>query len=158
MDLFSSLANFASIAGLVATIFAVYYAKSARQAAREARKGVRRANTTEALGRIGDTANLLQACVETDQPHEAVVRARDLVSDVSRYKLRYERFLDPRSRARLDEARAQIGVISRSLTTAGVPATLEAKKRLLRICHENVVIVLNEESARILAGIEKEDE
>ncbi len=158
MDWFSWLANFASITGLIATIFALYYARSATQAARAARKEVRKANAIEALGRIGDMANLLQACVETDQQHEAVVRARDLVSDVSRYKLRYERFLDPGSKAHLDEARAQIGVISRSLATGGVPATPDAKKRLLRICHENVVIVLNEESAKILAAIEKEDE
>jgi hypothetical protein len=158
MDWFSWSANLASIAGFVASVFALYYARSASQAARDARKEVRKAHATEALGRIGDMANLLQACVETDQQHEAVVRARDLASDVSRYKLRYERFLDSGSKARLDEARAQIGVISRSLATAGVPATVEAKKRLLRICHDSIVSVLNEESAKILAVIEKEDE
>ena len=87
-----------------------------------------------------------------------MVRARDLVSDVSRYKLRYDRFLDPTSKSRLDEARGQISVISRSLATKGIPATSNEKNRLLRICHEDVVTVLNEESARIIAAIEKEDE
>jgi hypothetical protein len=158
MDWFTSTGNFASIAGLVVTAFALYYARSAREAAREARKAVRKANASEALDRIGDTANLLQACVENDLQHEAVVRARDLVSDVSRYKLRYDRFLDTNSKTRLDEARGQISVISRSLATRGVPATPAEKNRLLRICHEEVVTVLNEESARIVAAIEKEDE
>jgi len=101
MSWFNWSANLASIVGLIATIFALLYARTAAQAARDARRGVRRANATEVLGKIGDTANLLQACVETDQQHEAVVRARDLVSDVSRYKLRDERFLDPGSKARL---------------------------------------------------------
>jgi hypothetical protein len=158
MDLFSWAGNLASIVGLIVTAFALYYAKTASQAARDARKDVRRANATETLGRIGDTANLLQACVENDLQQEAVVRARDLVSDVSRYKLRYERFLDTSSKARLDEARAQISVVSRSLATRGVPATASEKSRLLRICHDNVVTVLNEESAKIIAAIEKENE
>lgn len=158
MDWFTSTGNFASIAGLVVTAFALYYARSAREAAREARRAVRKANASETLDRIGDTANLLQACVENDLQHEAVVRARDLVSDVSRYKLRYDRFLDADSKTRLDEARGQISVISRSLATRGVPTTAAEKNRLLRICHEEVVTVLNEESARIVAAIEKEDE
>ena len=96
--------------------------------------------------------------MENDQRQEAVVRARDLVSDVSRYKLRYDRFLDATSKSRLDEARSQISVISRSLAAKGVPATANEKNRLLRICHEDVVTVLNEESARIIAAIEKENE
>jgi hypothetical protein len=158
MDWFSWVGNVASLLGLFVTAFALYYAKTASQAARDARNAVRKANASEALGRIGDIASLLQACVENDQQQEAVVRARDLVSDVSRYKLRYDRFLDANSKARLDEARGQISVISRSLATRGVPATFNEKNRLLRICHQDVVTVLNEESARIIAAIEKEDE
>jgi len=158
MDWFSSAGNLASIAGLIVTAFALHYAKTASQAARAATRAVRKANASETLDRIGRTANLLQGCVENDQKQEAVVRARDLVSDVSRYKLRYDRFLDATSKSRLDEARGQISVISRSLATKGIPATAIEKNRLLRICHENVVTVLNEESARITAAIEKEDE
>jgi hypothetical protein len=158
MDWFSWIGNFASIAGLIASACALYYAKSARDAARDARKAVRKANASETLNRIGDTATMLQACVENDQQSDAVLRARDLVSDVSRYKLRYDRFLDGSSKARLDEARDQISVISRFLATRGVPATPTEKNRLLKICHDDVVTVLNEESAKIVAAIEKEGE
>ena len=158
MDWFSWSGNLASIVGLGITILAVCYAKSASKAARDARSEVRRANATEIIGRIGDNASLLQACVENDQKEEAVVRARDLVSDLSRFKLRYGRFLDAGSKGRLDEARAQISVVSRSLSSQGVPATSTKKSRLLQICHESVVTVLNEESAKIVAVIEKEDE
>lgn len=158
MDWFSWVGNLASIAGLIVTAFAVYYAKTARQAAQDATKAVRKANASEVLDRIGRTANLLQGCVENDQKEEAVLRARDLISDLSRYKLRYDRFLDSSSKARFDEAREQISVISRSLATKGLPNTSNEKNRLLRICHQDVVTVLNEESARIIAAIEKEDE
>ncbi|MGA2688151.1 MAG: hypothetical protein ABSE85_08785 [Candidatus Korobacteraceae bacterium] len=158
MDWFSWAGNLASIAGLIVTAFAVYYAKTARQAARDATKAVRKANASEVLDRIGHTSNLLQGCVENDQREEAIVRARDLISDVSRYKLRYDRFLDTGSQARLNEARAQIGIISRLLATKGIPTTSAGKNRLLRTCHENVVTVLNEESAKIIAAIEKENE
>lgn len=158
MDWFAWTANLASIAGLIVSAFALYYAHSAAESAREARKEVRKANASEALSRIGDTATLLQACVENDQQSEAVLRARDLVSDVSKYKLRYARFLDVESMARLDEARDQISVISRFLATRGVPGTAAEKSRLLKISHEDVVTVLNEESAKIIAAIEREKE
>ena|SRR5208337_1340874 len=153
MDWFSWAGNLASIAGLIVTAFALHYAKTASEAARAATKAVRKANASEVLDRIGHTANLLQGCVENDQKEEAVLRARDLISDISRYKLRYDRFLDTGSKARLDEAKGQISVISRSLATKGVPTTSNEKNRLLRICHEDVVAVLNEESARIIVDL-----
>jgi hypothetical protein len=158
MDWFSWTGNLASIAGLILSAFILWYAKSATKAARAATKGVRKANAGEALTRIGEVAGLLQACVENDQKQEAIVRARDLVSEVSKYKLRYGRFLDPHSKARFDEARDQISVILRSLITKGIPDTPPEKNKLLRICHNDVVIVLSEESAKIVAAIEKEDE
>jgi len=158
MDWFGVVGDSASIVGLVLTIFALIYAKSARDAARQARIAVRKANASEIMSKIGDTATLLQACVETDQVHEAIVRARDLISELSRYKLRYDRFLDGPSKARLDTARDQVSVISRSLSTRGVPAGPEQKNRLLRICHDDIASVLNEESAKIVAVVEKEEE
>ena len=158
MDWFSWSGNLASILGLGVAAFTLYYARSARGAAREARKEVRKANASEVLNKIGDNAILLQACVEHDQHSDAVLRARDLVADISQYKIRYARFLDPGSMARLDEARAQISVISRFLVTRGASATDADKSRLLRICHSDVVTVLSEESARIIAALEREKE
>lgn len=158
MDWVSWSGNLASMLGLVVAVFTLYYAHSASEAAREARKEVRKANASEALNKIGDTATSFQACVENDQQGDAVLRARDLVSDISRYKIRFSRFLDVDSKVRLDEARAQISVISRSLATRGAPATPADKSRLLRICHDDVVTVLNEESAKIIAAIERERE
>jgi hypothetical protein len=158
MDWYSWTGNFASIAGLIVGVFTFFYAKSASEAAQAARKGVRRANAGEAFSKLGDTANRLLASMEHDQHQEALLRAGDLVSDVSRYKLRYDRFLDAGSKARFDEAREQISVISRFLATRGAPGSPAEKNRLLKICHDDVVVVLNEESAKIIAAIEKEDE
>jgi hypothetical protein len=76
MDWFSWAGNLASIAGLIVTAFAVYYAKTARQAARDATKAVRKANASEVLDRIGHTSNLLQGCVENDQREEAIVEGQ----------------------------------------------------------------------------------
>lgn len=158
LDWMGVVGDVAGVAGLVLTAFALHYAKSARQAAREARASVRKANASETMLKIGETATSFQACVENDQLHEAVVRARDLMSELSRYKLRYGTFLDVQGKERMDAAREQVSVISRSLSSRGRPATPEQKNRLLRICHDEIASVLNEESARILAVIEKEQE
>jgi len=158
LDWMGLAGDVAGIGGLILTVFALYYAKSARNAAREARAAVRKANASEIMSKIGDTATTLQACVENDQVEEAVVRARDLLSELSRYKLRYDRFLDVQSKERMDATREQVSVISRSLSTRGRPATPEQKNRLLRICHDEVASVLNEESAKILAVVEREEE
>jgi hypothetical protein len=134
------------------------FAKGAKKAAYDAKMEVRRANAVEVLGRIGDTATLLQGCLENNQPNELLVRARDLISEVSRFKLRYERFLEGDSKARLDEAREQVSVISRSVSVRGLPTSTAERSRMLRIVHNNIVAILNEESAKIRAGIEKEQE
>ncbi|HWS97277.1 MAG TPA: hypothetical protein VN620_12490, partial [Candidatus Methylomirabilis sp.] len=47
-------------------------------------------------------------CVENDNREEAIVRARDLISEISRYKLRYDRFLDVNSKTRLDQAAEKV--------------------------------------------------
>ena len=153
----SLTADLSSIAGLIASIVAVIYAKSAEQAARQARREVRRGNVSEALAELSKTATLLRSTVENDQIAEAIVRSRDLIAELSRSRLRWERYLPTASAVRLDESREQISVISRSLATRGAPETPQKKDRLLRICHE-VVVVLGEESARILSAIENEGE
>jgi len=154
----SIFGELASIAGLIVSTFALVFAKAAKTAAREARTEVRRANAVEVLGRIGDTANVLQACLENGQQSELLVRARDLMSEVSRFKLRYERFLDADSKARLDEAREQISVISRAVSVRGIPVVAAEKSKILRICHHDIVAILNEESAKIRGAIEREQE
>lgn len=158
MTWLSIIGDLASIAGLIVSAFALVFAKEAKQAAREARGEVRKANAAEMLERIGNTATLLLAGLENNQHGETLVRARDLISEISRVKLRYERFLDPGSKIRLDEARAQIGVISQTVSIKGMPATAGEKRRILKICHQNVVGILNEESAKIKGAIEKEQE
>ena len=153
----SLAADWSSIAGLVVTIFVLIYAKRADEAARAARREIRRGNTSEALSELSRTAGLLRSTVENDQISEAIVRSRDLIAELSRSRLRWERYLPEASRTRLDESREQISVISRSLATKGAPATPVQKDKLLRICHE-VVVAPGEESARILSAIESEDE
>jgi hypothetical protein len=154
----ASIADFSSIGGLFLSGVAAWFARRADTSAKEARKAVRRANASDALTRLGELSTTLQACVENDVIDEAKIRARDLATEISRCRLRYERFLPVESRERLDEARGQVSVISRSLTVRGRPATPAQKERMLRICHDAIVMVLNEESARIISAIESEEE
>lgn len=157
MGLLNILGGAASIVGLVVTCFAMKFAQSAAQAARDARKAIRHSNATEVIAKLADTASELQASVENEHSVEGVIRARDLIAGISGFKTRYGRFLDVESKVRLDEAREHVSVISRVLATRGVPEGRE-KSRILHICHRDVVSVLGEESARIVAALEKEDE
>jgi hypothetical protein len=129
MDWLSTVGNLASIAGLVLSAVILVFAKRAEEAAREARTAARKGNATEVLARIGDTANLLLGCLENNQQNEMLVRARDLISEISRFKLRYDQFLDSGSKARLDEARQQVSVISRSVSSRGLPQGPSEKKQ-----------------------------
>lgn len=106
------VADIASIAGLIFSWLAFRYAKSADTAARQARAEVRRANATEILGYLSKTAESFQTALENKNPHEAVVRARDLFSNLSAFKDRYDRFVGLDSKVRFDEAREQVSVIS----------------------------------------------
>lgn len=150
--------DLASIAGLIVSAFALVFAKAAKEAAREARSEIRRANAAEVLQRIGNTANLFQACLENNQQSELLIRARDLGTEISSFKLRYERFLDSGSKARLDVARGEIGIISREVLVKGMPASSPEKARMLNTCDKYIVKILNEESAKIRGAIEREQE
>lgn len=154
----SIIGELASIAGLVVSAFALVFAKAAKQAAKEARGEVRMANAGETLERIGSSANLLQACLERNELGEVLVRARDLTSEISKVRQRYGRFLDSESKARLDAARREIGVISETVLVEGMPNNAAGRRRMLRTCREYVVEILNEESAKIRAVIEREQE
>lgn len=149
--------NVASVIGLGVSALALRAATNAAKAARQARSEVRRANASEVWEQMREAANQLRASVENNQVQEAIVRSRDLISVLSRARLRWERFMLGETRERIDETRAQIHVISRSLSVGGAPTTSKEKTRLLNYCN-NIVIVLSEESGRIIAAVEREQE
>ncbi len=157
MNWFDFAGSLASIGGLFVSALALRAATKAAAAARQARAEVRRANAVELLNQMREVANQVRASVENSQVQEAVVRSRDLISELSRARLRWERFMLDDTKRRIDETRAQIHVISRSLSVNGVPATQREKARLLNYCNQ-VGIVLSEESGRIIAAIEREQE
>src|SRR5579863_3746099 len=158
MPWLSIIGDWASIAGLFVSAFALAFAKAAKQAAKDARTEVRKANAVEVLARISDTANSLQASLENNHKIELIVRARDLMSDLNHFKLRYERFLDSSSKVRLDVARSEIGIIRETVSIKGMPNNDVEKSRMLKTWRQYVVEILNEESAKIKAVIEREQE
>jgi hypothetical protein len=132
-------------------------ASKAKQAARQARKAVRLGDATEKLNNLSVRATELLGLVESDDTPAATLRGRDLTSELVRARLRWERFLSTESKTALAQAVAQVQEISLQVATKGIPATPQAKQRLLTFCH-SVNQSLNAESARMLAEIESKEE
>lgn len=150
-------ASVASVLGLFASLASWWNADQAKRAANDARRSVRLGNTAEALLDLSTRSTELLSFVEVDDPSSARLRSRDLLSAVSRARLRYERFISQQSKTALADASSQIQVIARELATTGMPTTAEGKNRLLRFCH-SVHESLNRETGRIMSQIEKEEE
>lgn len=153
----SLLANIATIIGLFASLAAWCSASKAKKAAIDARKAVRLGDAAEKLNSLGVRATELLALVEGDDAAAAVLRGRDLTSDLVRARLRWERFISPESKTALAEAVAQVQGISLQIATKGIPDTPQGKQRLLTFCH-SVNQSLNAESAKMLAEIESREE
>lgn len=154
-ELFTTLANLASIFGFFASVAAWIAASSAKRAARQARKAVRMADASEKLNHLGVRATELLGLVENDDAVAATLRGRDLTSELVRTRLRWERFFSLESKTALAQAVAQVEGISKQVATKGISP--QSKPRLLNFCH-SVNQSLNAESARMLAEIERSEE
>lgn len=164
MVFFAILSGIASIVGLGFSIAAWYEARNAKReaqnavsAAQEARKAVRKGGVAEVLKELNHNASELVSFVQNDQFQAASVRARDLFSQIGAARQRWERFLSEGGSANLNEAQAKVKKISNALMRheGGVPP--EAKGKLLDYSHV-VVAILIDESSRIVAAIEMEEE
>jgi len=140
----SLIANIASIAGVFLTIWALVEAKGARRAAQEAREAVWLGNAVEDFKSLDKLASEFLGYVENSQVDAAALRARDLSAGILTAKQRWQRFLSEKRMARLEEASAQVSVISRTLLAREGPPTQNARQRILRFSHEVVRIVAEE--------------
>ncbi|HEY2496195.1 MAG TPA: hypothetical protein VGK24_03925 [Candidatus Angelobacter sp.] len=142
--MFSLIANIASLAGVFLTIWALIEATGARRAAQEAREAVWLGNAVEEFKSLNKLASEFLGYVENNQIDAAALRARDLSAGILTAKQRWRRFLSDKRIARLEEASAQVSVISRTLVTQEGPSTLTGKQRILRFSHEVVQIIAEE--------------
>jgi hypothetical protein len=115
-------------------------------------------NAAEEFKNIATIANEFLGHVETDQVSSACVRARDLMSAMSIAGQRWKRLIPEAEVVEYEEAYAQIGVISRSLSTRGAPEDAQQKQKLLRICHA-VLETLGKRAGTLFSEVEtrKED-
>jgi len=157
MFAFTIFAGIASILGLGFSFAAWREARKAVSAAQEARKAVRKGNAAEALKDLNRDASQLLAFIQTGQYQAASVRAGDLFAQIRAVKGRWERFLSPEAGDNLDEAQARVKKISNSLSSPEANVPEEARKKLMEYGHF-VVGILSDESSKIIAVIEAEEE
>ena len=154
---FGLLANLASLLGVGFSVAAWRSAKTATTAAREARDTIRKGAAAEDLQALGEKAKEFLRSVENDAVPIACLRATDIVSETSKAKHRWGRFMELDSLQSLDSVREQISVISRSQASKGAPTTPAQKDRLLRFCH-TARLTLNEEWGKLMSEIERQGE
>lgn len=125
--------DLASSFGLVATVFAIWFAKSARTAAREARNSVQIYSVTEelnvAVSRIQDLGNFIQG----EKWEVAALRAQDLITSWSTMIARRKEKLGERGLQELITAGVQLRSIhTKILEASSMPLTAQQLTRLNR--------------------------
>ena len=134
--------DLASVAGLVATAFAIGFARSARTAAQEARKSVQvyavAEVLNEAVGRLHDLGNFMRS----DQWDIAALRAEELITFCSTILKRQGERLDESASSSLILSREQLRIIYQTLVKASsTPPTERERSTLhdaLQIANENI--------------------
>jgi hypothetical protein len=81
------------VVGLGLTLWAVWQATGAKQAATEAREAIWQREASDSFSELERTAGELALLLQLERPNEAAVRARDLVARIPRDRARFERFL-----------------------------------------------------------------
>jgi hypothetical protein len=152
-SMFDIIAGTAGIVGLGLTVWTLIVAKQARTAAREARAAIRMDNAAEEFKKIAVIANEFLGHVEMDQVDSACVRARDLMAAMSVAAQRWKSLIPEDEVIAYDEAYAQIGVISRSLSTNGPPENAQQKQKLLKISH-SVLETLGKRAGTLFSEVE----
>ncbi len=147
-------ASVASLIGVFFSFFAWRRARGAEAAAKEAREAVRQGNAAEAFQGLSVKAKDMLASLQGDNFQAASQRGRDLISEISQAKQRWEYLLEPASQARLDQTCRQVGRLSLALSRREADITPKAKERALKFCHE-VTATLAEETGKILLLVDR---
>jgi hypothetical protein len=157
MIFFTVISGIASLLGLVFSVAAWRGALRAVSAAQEARRAVRKGNAAEVLKDLNRDASELLTFIQTGQYQAAGLRARDLFVQIRSARGRGERFLTQEGLNNLDDAQARVKKISNSLVPSEADVSEAAKKKLTEYSHF-VVGILSDESSKIVAIIEAEEE
>jgi hypothetical protein len=153
--------DIASISGLFVGIAGVWYsvkawrrATAAEQAANEAREAVRRGNAADDLELLATLANELLECVEYEQLQAAAARGRDLISGISKARMRWRAcFPSADVEKSLKEVGKGVEEISNLLSIRKGDITPTERENVLNFCHK-ALRILKGEAGRMANYIE----
>jgi len=137
--------NLASLAGLVFSILAFVFAKSASTAAREARDGAMRQSLGEDMHGASRTAQEIVTYLRDDKSEMALLRIGDLMNQASYLIARWETRLSEKSRNNLLEGAAELRSMHGVLTKGVRGALGETQKARVAMAAQRVCSILNEE-------------
>jgi len=140
MSWFEVTAGCASILGLLASLLAFYQAKSAAKAAGEARNATLSKTIADELQDASGRAEELVDFIQHERFAEADLRARDLLSLLAEVPHRRNKYLDKDSRDDLQQAGAQLQVLTDALTDK-TKASAD-RLRLVSVTRKYVVVKL----------------
>ena|SRR5258708_6760778 len=155
-SIFDFIAGLGSLLGLLFSYLAWQKAKLAVEAAREARKAVRKGNAREDLSDLSEKAKFLLQFTQQDQRGEALVTSASLLSSMRHASVRWAKFLGAEGPTRLKSGAKKVEKISVALSLGGAALTVDEREMVLEYCHD-VVAMLGEESGKLMELIEGED-
>ncbi len=141
MDLIGTLASWASIAGLVFSVLAFVFSKRASKAAEEARDSVLLKSLSQDMSDANRIAAEIVRFVSMERGDMALLRAGDLLNQVSYFVNRWDAKLAEQSKNNLLGARVHLNSIHSALTAKSISEMSALQKaRLARSCqHVNVI-------------------
>jgi len=154
--MFNFLGSLASLIGLVFSILAFVFAKSASTAAREARDAAMRQSIGESMNDAARMAGEVTVYLRAEKKEEAHLRIGDLMNQISYLRGRWQDRLSKKSTDNLSRALGQLRSMHQVLKTTGDLGE-EDKVRLATSCQE-VSEVLSVERGIATRAVEAIDE
>jgi len=155
--MFNFLGNSASLIGLVFSILAFVFAKSASAAAREARDAVMRQSLSEDMSSAARIAGEVVMYLRTERSEMALLRIGDLMRQASYLVARWEARLPKKSKDNLARAREQLRPMEAVLTKRGAGLDPQEKAQL-SLDAQRVSEIFNEEYGVAVKAAETRDD
>jgi hypothetical protein len=129
MDLVGTLANWASIVGLIFSILAFVFSKRASKAAEEARDSVLARSLGQDMNEANRTAAEIVRFVSMERGDMALLRVGELLNDASYSMTRWDARLSEQSKTNLLRAKEHLHSAHKVLTRKGIPELLPHRNR-----------------------------
>jgi hypothetical protein len=155
LSAFDITAGIASLVGLVISVWTLIEARSAKDAARQARRAVLQGSASDDLEDLTRLAADFLRSLYDGSTAEASVRLRDLSMSIPLIRHRWDRDLKTEGRVRLDEAALQLRVISRAVSGSqevDIPKLIEGGHQILKAIAETSGLLRSNIDAEVNHG------